>query len=192
MIKNWLFVSVLALMLAMTSVVSHAEGAEDGKDSDRKTDGKEREDKDKEKDSDKAAAADPYSLYKKVGRSWMHKSVTKLPGIDDMISYMKYEITAVKDDHAIQVMTMLDAEKKPNEFVPPTEIKIEFVVPEPSDDVEEAPKPKQETVKVEAGEFKCYVFEHHGTKSWMSIKYPGLLVKMEGENHSMELVEFKE
>jgi hypothetical protein len=192
MIKNWLFVSVLALMLAMTSVVSHAEGAEEGKDSDRKTEGKEREGKDKEKDSDKAAAADPYSLYKKVGRTWMHKTTVSMQGMDDMISYMKYEITAVKDDHAIYVMTMLDAEKKPNEHVPPTETKIEFVVPEPSDDVDEAPEPKQETVKVGAGEFKCYVSEHNGTKIWMSIKYPGLLVKMEGENISMELVEFKE
>lgn len=138
------------------------------------------------------AAADAYALYKNKGRTWTHKSVTKMAGMDDMVSYMSYEITEVAADHAMQKMTMLDKDKKPMAGMEPTTSKIEFKTADAP--AGNAPKveTKEETVKVAAGEFECIVTEVSGTKSWSSKKFPGLLVKMEGASNSMELVEFKE
>lgn len=137
--------------------------------------------------------ADAYALYKKEGRKWKTKSVMKMEGMDDQVSFTEYEIISVADDHAVQKMTMLDAEGNPNEHVPPSETKIEFTTAEATDtDGESAPEPTKETIKVEAGEFECYVTEQSGTKSWSSVKYPGLAVKMESDNMTMELVEFSE
>ncbi|MCA8919483.1 MAG: hypothetical protein KDB68_15380 [Planctomycetes bacterium] len=138
-------------------------------------------------------SADAYALYKKEGRKWKHKSVTKMEGMDDMVSFMEYEITKVADDHAMQKMTMLDKDGKPMAGMDPTETKIEFKTAEaPACTGGEAVEMKEETVKVAAGEFECYVTEVAGTKSYSSKKYPGLLVKMEGASNSMELIEFTE
>ncbi|MEZ5992502.1 MAG: hypothetical protein R3E76_09125 [Planctomycetota bacterium] len=135
--------------------------------------------------------ADAYALYKKEGRKWKLKSVTKIEGMDDMVSFMEYEITKVADDHAMQKMTMLDKDGK--QTMDPTESKIEFKTAEaPACTGGEAVEMKEETVKVEAGEFECYVTEVAGTKSYTSKKYPGLLVKTEGASNSMELIEFTE
>jgi hypothetical protein len=75
----------------------------------------------------------------------------------------------------------------------PTETMIQFPKGKPASNVGDQPAElKKENIKVEAGEFECYFVEVAGTKSWSSIKFPGLLVKMEGANTSMELVEWKE
>jgi hypothetical protein len=47
-------------------------------------------------------------------------------GETETISYMKYEITKVGADSATQKFTMLDKDKKPNEYVPPSETEIKF------------------------------------------------------------------
>ena len=41
-----------------------------------------------------------------------------------------------------------------------------------------------------AGEFECYLTEMNDTKTWTSVEYPGLLVKMEGKQTTMELISF--
>lgn len=138
-------------------------------------------------------AADAYALYKKEGRKWKHKSVTKIEGMDDMVSFTEYEITKVADDHAMQKMTMLDKDGKPMAGMEPTETKIPFATAEaPACTGGEAPEMTEETITVEAGEFECYVMENAGTKTWSSKKYPGLAVKMEGATMTMELIEFTE
>ncbi|MBZ0135811.1 MAG: hypothetical protein K8I27_05520 [Planctomycetes bacterium] len=138
-------------------------------------------------------AADAYALYKKEGRKWKTKSVMKIEGQPDMVSFTEYEITKLADDHAMQKMTMLDKDGKPMAGMEPTETKIEFKTAEaPACTGAEAPKMTEETVTVAAGEFECYVVENAGTKSWSSKKYPGLSVKMEGATMTMELIEFTE
>ena len=137
-------------------------------------------------------AADAYALYKTEGRSWTTKSVTKMEGMDDMVSYSKTEVVSVADDHAMIKMTMMDKDKKPMAGMEPTETKIEFKTAEAPACGGDAPEVKEETVTVEAGEFECIVTEVSGTKSWSSKKYPGLPVKMESANMTMELVEFSE
>jgi hypothetical protein len=135
-------------------------------------------------------AADAFALYKKEGRKWKHKSVTKMEGMDDMVSFTQYEVIKVGDDAATYKMTTLDAEGKET-YTADQEVKFE--IPDaPACTGGEAPEVKEETIKVEAGEFECIVTDVSGTKSWTSKKYPGLVVKMEGANMTMELVEFTE
>ncbi len=141
-----------------------------------------------------AAAADPYALYKSKGRVWVHKSVTKIPGMDDSISHMKYEVLEVAADHAMYKMWMLDKDMKPMAGMPePTATKIEFKTADTAAPAGNAPKVevKEESIEVKAGKFDCTVTEMSGTKTWMSKEFPGLMVKMEGASNSMELVEFK-
>ncbi len=88
-------------------------------------------------------------------------------------------------------MTMLDKDKKPMAGMEKgTETKIPLREVRRPPGGAEAPEMERETVKVEAGEFECYKIEMNKTKTWSSIKYPGLLVKMEGEQTNMELIEF--
>ncbi len=149
----------------------------------------------------KTGDTDAFALYKKQGRTWTWKSTSKMAGTEN-VAYMKYEVIKVADDHAMVKMTMLDKDKKPNEYVKPQEQKIEFKTAEGGEAEGEAPEVEttDETVKVEAGEFECTKteMESNGTKttSWMSKKYPGLLVKATSKTDSyestMELVEFKD
>lgn len=138
------------------------------------------------------AAADAFALYKKKGRKWVLKSTTKMEGMDPMVSYMEYEIVDVTDKSAKQKMTVLDKEKKPMAGGAPTETEIKFETPkvEAPKCGAKAPEMKKEKIKVEAGEFECYFTEVSGTKSWSSVEYPGLAVKSEGANNTMELISF--
>jgi hypothetical protein len=144
------------------------------------------------KDADKAGADDPYMLYKKVGRSWTIKNVIKIEGFDDNVSYTKTEVVKVTENDATYKMTMLDADKKPYAGMEPMELSIKFVVPGATSN--DAPKieTKDETIKVEAGEFECTLTEMAGIKTWMSKKYPGLMVTSEHASGYSELIEFKE
>jgi Ca2+-binding EF-hand superfamily protein len=142
-----------------------------------------------------------FTLYTKEGRSWTVKSTMKMQGMDDMVSYMKTEVVKVGDDFAEIKMTMLDKDKKEMAGMSPTTTKISFRVPKASGTPKEGPKveTKEETIKVEAGEFECIVttVEANGSKttSWTSKKFAGLLVKTTtsgAAEMTMELVEFKE
>jgi len=143
--------------------------------------------------TDGGSSVDAFALYKKKGRKWMHKSTTKMEGMDPMVSYMSYEITDVNDKEATQLMMMLDKDKKPMAGMEKgTESKIPLVAAktEPVKDAKPAAEPKKEKCKVEAGEFECYLTEMNDTKTWSSVEFPGLLVKMEGKQTSMELISF--
>jgi hypothetical protein len=98
----------------------------------------------------------------------------------------------VTDTEATVKMTSMDKDKKPQGD--PTEYPVKFETPKVETTGDEAPKveTKEETVKVEAGEFECTVTEMSGTKTWMSKKYPGLMVKSEHSAGGSELVEFNE
>jgi hypothetical protein len=136
---------------------------------------------------------DAYALYKKKGRSWMTKNDMDAGGTK-MVSYSKTEVVEVTDDHAMIKVWTLGEDKKPMAGMPePTPTEIKFVKAEPVADAKApATEVKKETVKVAAGEFECYFTENSGTKSWSSVKYPGLPVKMESATMKMELVEFNE
>jgi len=181
--------SLMYLLVALLTVVVAACGG-DGKDG---KDGKGGDGKggDGKEVNGGGETADVWALYKKEGRKWKHKSVTKMEGMDDMVSFMAYEITKVADDHAMQKMTMLDKDGNAMAGMDPTETKIEFKTPEATGDAPaDAPKPTEEEVEVAAGKFNCMVTEAAGNKTWTSKDFPGLLVKMEGGTTSMELVEF--
>ncbi|MHC4840661.1 MAG: hypothetical protein ACYTDT_06795 [Planctomycetota bacterium] len=190
--KTWISFEYSGLIIKMTAKMVEMELVEwnAGGDTDDASDSPE-----KPVTGDKANDdSDPFALYKKEGRKWKHKSVTSIEGMDDMISFMEYEIIEVTEKHAVQKMTMTDKNGEPFAGVKPTETTIKFKIPESveDDDEIEAPEMESETIKVEAGEFECHVTDLGGTKVWSSIKFPGLLVKMEGESNSMELVEFTE
>ena len=137
-----------------------------------------------------------FALYTKEGRSWTVKSTIKMEGMDPMVTYMKTEVVKVGDDFAEIKTTMLDKDKK--EMMPGTTTKISFRVPKASGTPGIVPKveTKDETIKVEAGEFECTVTttDNAGTKTtvWMSKKLSGLMVKMEAATVTSELVEFKD
>ncbi|MCB9894757.1 MAG: hypothetical protein H6839_09925 [Planctomycetes bacterium] len=135
-------------------------------------------------------ASDPYALYKSKGRIWVVKN-----DFSGNISHSKTEVVEVADDHAMVKMWTLDADMKPMAGMPePEPTKIPFTKADTTAPADAAPKveTKDETVKVGAGEFECTMTEVSGTKTWMSKKYPGLMVKMESAAGKSELVEFKE
>jgi hypothetical protein len=111
--------------------------------------------------------------------------------MEDIISYVKTEVTEVADDHAMIKTTLMDKDKEPMAGMEPTETKIEFQIAEPGEG-EKAPEVKttEETITVEAGEFACTVIETGGSKIWMSKDHPGLMVKLEHAYGTAELVEF--
>ncbi len=142
-----------------------------------------------------------FALYTKEGRSWTMKTVAKVAGME-MVTYMKTEVVKVGDDYAEIKVTMLDKDKNPMMGMEPTTTKISFRVPKASGTPKEGPKveTKEETIKVEAGEFECIVttVENNGykTTAWTSKKYAGLAVKTSttgsGTDTATELVEFKD
>jgi hypothetical protein len=146
------------------------------------------------KDAGGGGPDDPFALYKKEGRTWALKSTSVIEGMDPMVSYLVFKITAVSDKEATQEMSFLDKDKKPMAGMEEgIETRIPFQESKlPPDGAREAPEMKRETIKVEAGEFECYLTEMNDTKTWSSVMYPGLLVKMEGKHTTMELIEFKD
>jgi hypothetical protein len=116
---------------------------------------------------------------------------------------MKTEVVKVGEDYAEIRITMLDKDKNPMPGMEPTTQKISFRVPKSSGGTPTSgPKAetKDETIKVEAGEFECTATtsEQNGFKStvWVSKKFAGLMVKMtssgSGTESATELIEFKE
>lgn len=145
-----------------------------------------------------------WDLYKKEGRSWMYKTVSRYAGMEN-VNYMKYEVVKVAADHAMLKVTMLDKDKNPMPGMTPTESKIEFKSAAGGNG--EGPKVTdlgEKTVTVEAGEFEAkgtevIVESTAGTTTsttWSHKKYPSLIVKNESKSDAgsstMELAEFNE
>ena len=159
---------------------------------------------DKPKEEPKKAAAetvDAWALYKKKGRTWTHKSTTKMSGMDDMISYVKWEITEVSETECKYTMTMLDKDKKETFSQKDQVMKFETAKSTDGKTPEtKAPEMTEEKCKVEAGEYDCmkYTMESAGTKttSWMHKQYTSLVVKSHSKSDAYEsvyeLVEFKD
>jgi Ca2+-binding EF-hand superfamily protein len=132
-----------------------------------------------------------YALYLKKGRTWLIRSTTNIAGMDPIVNYTKWEVLEVGEKSARCRMTMLDKDKKETHS---QEIEIEFRAAEGNGDAPEV-ETREETVKVEAGEFECIVVTSAGTTTWTSRKFPGLLVKSETKgdlSSTSELVEFNE
>lgn len=128
---------------------------------------------------EKAAAADPYALYKKKGRNWTHKTAA---------GHMKVEVVELAEDHAMTKTWILDADKKPMAGMPePEPTKVEFKTAEGTGTATgEVKEPKKETVKAAGKDWKCVSYDDG--KTWMAEDMPGLIVKSE----HMELVEFND
>lgn len=123
-------------------------------------------------------SSDPYRLYKKEGRKWTHEIAGGMKMTTEVVK-------ATKESATISTTIFTAAGDRIGE---PSEYEIEFAVPEVDDDAPqpEPPKSIEERIKSKAGEFDCISYDEG--KTWMSKKYPGLIVKAE----MMELVEFTE
>lgn len=141
------------------------------------------------------------ALYKKVGRSWTHRLKTRMSGVDTFGTQTKVEVVSVGDDSCEIRTTLLDRDGKPLAGAPPLTSKMEFRMLEGGATGSNARMAltKQETIRVEAGEFECLHYTatdvRDGTQQWVSKKYPGLIVKAVTRNQeefTMELVEFIE
>jgi len=129
--------------------------------------------------------ADGFALYKKQGRSWTMKSVSKMGDMAETISYMKTEVLEVSADSAKIKTWMLDAEKKPMAGMEAgNESEIKFAAPAATDG-STAPAPKIE----DGGEIEAagktwktdkITTEANGmtTTTWVAKEIPGLAVKM--------------
>jgi len=149
---------------------------------------------------DAAGRADPYALYKKKGRAWMHKNTTHIDGMDPLVTYMKWEITEVNESGVTYKLHMLDKDKKPMAGMEAMENKLEF----PKELPEAAPNPGtggpkeigEETLEAAGRKWVCKLWENDAAgqkmKYWMSVEYSGLIVKMVGETFSQELEEFSD
>jgi Ca2+-binding EF-hand superfamily protein len=142
----------------------------------------------------KAADDDPWALYRKKGRLWVHKTQLVFPDMT-ITTYAKEEVIEVTDSFAKIRMTSWSEGK---EDTPETmERTVEFTNPE------RLPKNKyktEETITVKAGEFECYKHSVENAKrsraEWWYKKYPLLQIKVvaketEGTT-TTELIEFKE
>ena len=141
-------------------------------------------------------APDAFALYRKLGRQWTVQTTTA-DATTRMVSRLRYEVAEVGKDHAVLRCTMLDSEGKAMEGIPASDARIDFVAPNAG----AAPKATgTATIRVTAGEFECDIFEtsnDDGTvKTWVSRKFPGLLVKSEssarGWTTTQELTAFVE
>jgi len=149
---------------------------------------------------DAANPNDPFALYKKKGRTWMHKTTTTIQGMDPMVTYMKWEITDVNEDSATYRMYILDKDKKPMAGMEEgTENKLAFPkeMPEGNPSPDGGPKELgEETLEAAGRNWVCKVWEQASGgqtfKYWMSVEYPGLIIKMEGDTFAQELVEFSD
>jgi hypothetical protein len=133
-----------------------------------------------------AAQVDPWLLYKKEGRRWKTKSTINAGGRPTN-SFVEYTVKEVREDAATYSMGMLDANGKAM-FTQDQEMK--FTKPGVAAPAGKAPQTTMETKKVEAGEFQCNLMDLGGTKSWTSVQWPMLVVAMESNTFTMELIEF--
>lgn len=132
------------------------------------------------------AAADPMKFYKKAGNYYMTKSTMKV-GDNEMVTYMKMEITKSDDKGYVTTTYTYDKDKK--ETSKTESPMVEWPKPvETAATGAEAPKVTEEEVEVPAGKFKCIKTEASGTTSW---SFNGIPVKMKSDTMEMVLVELK-
>lgn len=184
---------LLALMMFIGMPVLAQDKPKDEPKKEAKKDSK------KEAKKDAADTVDEWALYKKKGRTWTHKTVSKCMGRED-VSYDKYEVLEVTETGAKVKWSRLDKDKK--ELDSETgDIEFKAVSRDGGkSDGGAAVKVTYETIKVEAGVFECQKAtgerdRHKGT-TWLSKKYPYLIVRNEGKGPDdeflTELVEFKD
>lgn len=136
------------------------------------------------------------SVFNKPGRVWLTKQTTKFGSVETT-SYQRAEVKSCDDVEATVQFQSLDKDKKP---LPGGEIQEARIKLKPEPASGEKPTDLgKETVNTEAGEFECVVSEIRSgdttTRTWMSVKYPGLVVKLTVKSTGLEttgiLVEFK-
>lgn len=148
----------------------------------------------KEEDRRNADVEAAWKLYKTKGNKWTLKSTTKMAGMDDMVTYLDYEVTEVTEGGCKLKMTILDKDRK--EMAPANETPIKFTRPDPARADSQPPRTRtsEESVTVEAGTFDCvkttYGEGENETTTWMHKEFAGLIVKMATKMTSMELVKF--
>lgn len=155
--------------------------------------------------ADKAdAEVDPFALYKKESRTWMHKTTSKVGDMDENVSYVRYEVKEVADDYAVLMTSVLDKNKKPVPDMDRMESKVRFETAENDQSGQPDVETEETTISILDTEWKAVAVstETDGmtTKSWSSMEYPGLLLKSEtsGKSGGMkfesktELVEFSD
>lgn len=129
--------------------------------------------------------SDAFALYKKKGRTWTTKSVSKMGDMAENISYMKTEVLEVNADSAKIKTWMLDADKKPMAGMEAgNESEIKFTTGTATDGTT-APAPKiEDGGEIEAAGRKWttdkITTEANGmtTTVWTSKEMPGLAIKM--------------
>lgn len=150
-------------------------------------------------ESDKMDIRGRLGAYLKVGRQWTTRITSKVVNAGENVSLARTEILSVSDEFVEYRTTELDAAGQAIAGVEPQTLKLQLQVPRPRD-----PKPEraatEETITVQAGTFDCLrtVVEGLGARTitWMSKRFPGLIVKQvvtgETTEQVQELVEFKE
>ncbi|RIK64972.1 MAG: hypothetical protein DCC64_02560 [Planctomycetota bacterium] len=150
-------------------------------------------------ESDKMDIRGRLGAYLKVGRQWTLRITSKVVNAGENVSLVRTEILSVSDEEVEYRYTELDAAGQPIAGVEPQSLKLQLLVPRPRDPKPE-PAATEETITVQAGTFDCLrtVVEGMGAKTitWMSKRFPGLIVKQvvtgETTEQVQELVEFKE
>ncbi|CAG0989304.1 hypothetical protein PLCT2_02377 [Planctomycetaceae bacterium] len=146
---------------------------------------------------DSAGAADPFALFRKKGRTWMHKTTTTIQGGEPVITYMKYEVTDVRANGATYKSCMLDKDKQLMANMDETNIEFPKEIPDGAPNrVEKWKELGEETLEAAGRKWVCSVWEqdagNQDQKYWMSVEYPGLIIRKECGNFTEELVAFND
>jgi hypothetical protein len=142
-----------------------------------------------------APVDDPYILYRVAGRTWTLKRTPKAgnEGGDTFVSYLRTEITAVWDNRAEAIQTILDAGRGEPEGGG-TKLSIRFDPEQPMfADPIGMRRVRVERVRVPAGTFECIVWRSDVdgvAEVWRSTEFPTLVVKSDDRFGTRELVEF--
>lgn len=133
---------------------------------------------------------DPWLLYRMKGRSWTLKTTTA--GAEPVVSYTRTTVKDFTETGATLTYEFLDADKKPMQGTEPVDSQFTFETfqAKPVAGPVRQPEPKEESKRVEAGEFACLLMENNGVKVWSSRVWPSLTVAYEVSGSTAELVEF--
>lgn len=183
-------------------IVNNPEGGQSGeqpKEEPKDTPKEEPKDTPKEEPKDtpkEEPKTDAFALYKKKGRVWVLKTVSKMGDMAETVSYSKFEVIEVSETSAKYKMWTLDAEKKPFAGMEAgTELEIKFEAPKATDGAT-TPAPKiEDGGEVEAAGRKWatqkMIVEANGltTTAWTAKDLPGLAIKSvtDGETSGMKM-----
>lgn len=146
--------------------------------------------------ADEAAAEDDhFILYRVAGRTWMLKRTPKPgnEGGDQLVTHLRYEVTAAWPDRAETVQTLLDAGRGETEgkgnTIPVAFDRDNLMFRDPVG----MRKIRFEKLRVAAGTFDCIRWRGDldgGSDLWLSTEFPTLIVKSEDRFGIRELIEF--